>query len=74
MAQRHVLMMLAAAATSLFLEGQSDRTGAGSANATGSGPDWRRWTGRDASTRRMGAEKTPVVTQPLKELAIANAG
>ena len=34
MAQRHVLMMLAAAATS-FLEGESDRTETGSAKAIG---------------------------------------
>ena len=73
MAQRHVLLMLAATATS-FLEGELDRTGAGYANAIGSGPDRRCWTGRDASTRRMGVEKTPAVTQPLKKLAIENAG
>jgi len=45
MAQRHVLLMLAATATS-FLEGQSDRTGAGYANAIGSGLDRRCWTGK----------------------------
>ena len=58
MAQRNVLLMLGAAATA-FLKGQSDRTGAGYANAIGSGPDRRRWTGRDASTRRMGVERQP---------------
>ena len=73
MAQRHVLMMLAAAATS-FLEGESDRTETGSAKTIGRGPDRRRRARADASIRRTGVEKTPVVTRALNKLAIENAG
>ena len=62
MAQRHVLMMLAAAATS-FLEGESDRAETGSAKGeSGWNPDRRRRTRADASIRKTGVEKTPVVT------------
>ena len=73
MAQRHVLMMLAAAATS-FLEGESDRTESGSAKAIGRVPDRRRRTRVDASIRRRGVEKTPVVTGAVNRLAIESAG
>jgi len=73
MAQRHVLMMLAAAATS-FLEGESDRTETGSARVIGVDPDRRRRTRADASIRKTGVEKTPVVTRALNKLAIENAG
>jgi len=73
MAQRHVLMMLAAAATS-FLEGESDRTETRSAKVVGIDPDWRRRTRADASIRRTGVEKTPVVTGAANLLAIENAG
>ena len=73
MAQRHVLMMLAAAATS-FLDGEADRPEAGSAKAIGIYPDWRRRTRPDANIRKTGVEKTPVVTGPVRALAIENAG
>ena len=64
MAQRHVLMMLAAAATS-FLEGESNRTDTGSAKVIGRDPDRRR-TRADASIRKTGVEKTPVVAGEMK--------
>ena len=73
MARRHVLMMLAAAATS-FLEGESDRTETASAKVIGIDPDRRRRTRADASIRKTGVEKTPVVTRALNKLAIENAG
>ena len=73
MAQRHVLMMLAAAATS-FLEGESDRTESGSAKVVGIDSDRRRRTRADASIRRTGVGKTPIVTGAANKLAMENAG
>ncbi|MET0681726.1 MAG: hypothetical protein ABWZ29_00125 [Casimicrobiaceae bacterium] len=72
MAQSHVLMMLATAATS-FLEGESDRTETGPATFTGIDPDRRR-VKPDASIYRTGVKKTPVVTGAANKLAIENAG
>lgn len=77
MAQSHVLMMLATAATS-FLEGESDRTETGPATFTGIDPDRRR-VKPDASiyrtgVKKTGVNKTPVVTGAVNKLALENAG
>lgn len=73
MAQRHVLLMLAAVANS-FLEGESDRVETGSAKASGMESDRPRRSAVHASIRKTGVEKTPVVTGALNKLAIENAG
>ena len=73
MAQRHVLMMLAAAANS-FLEGEPDRAESGPAKAIGIDLDWGPGTRTNASIRKPGVQKAAVAARVTYKLAVENAG